>query len=271
MNLRMDNAAVSRFPSVVARRVQQDTSRTFMRLLLNILLLTVAVDSYSQVSSLVEVRLVLGDAQTPDGPHSISVGWYDSPVGGSSFSDETLNIVLQNGIVMVVLGNTSPLPTQLIERGAAFLGISVDGMPERVPRIQLAPNAYARAAATAEVARALSPDVTGVVTSINELAGAVKIIADDGVRITRDGTILRIGATPSTLEWGSIYGDGTAFTFAVTPQMPLRNTDDVTFHVAAGTTNISAQVSVDVVTNTVSFVTSAALLKSESIEWKIKR
>lgn len=35
----------------------------------------------AQIAATVEVRLSLGDAQTPDGPHAITVQWYDVPSG----------------------------------------------------------------------------------------------------------------------------------------------------------------------------------------------
>ncbi len=241
-----------------------------MRTILILFLIT-AASVTAQVSSTVEVRLALGDAQTPDGPHTLTVRWYAAPVGGSPLAVEMLNVVLLNGACTVVLGNASPLPTSMLQTGNAFLGIEVDGTPERSPRVTLVPQTFSLVAARAEIADALAPEVTGIVTSINEIAGSVKVVGESGIRVVRDGTILRINRTPIIIERGTIEGDGSAFQFRVVPTTVLTSEVDVTFRVNAGTTTISAGISIDAMTNTIVFVTSAPLLSSEKLEWEIRR
>ena len=241
-----------------------------MRSILILFLLT-AASVTAQVSSTVEVRLTLGDAQTPDGQHSVTVRWYATPVGGSPLAVEMLNVVLLNGACTVVLGNTSPLPISMLQGGSAFLGVEVDATPERSPRVTIVPQSFALVAARAEIANALAPNVTGIVTSINEMAGNIKVVGELGIRVVRDGTILRIHRTPVIVERGSIAGDGTAFQFRVQPSTILSTDVDVTFRVSAGTTTISAGIAIDTMTNTIEFVTSAPLLSTEKLEWEIRR
>ena len=241
-----------------------------MRSTLILFLLAVASGA-AQVSSTVEVHLFLGDAQTPDGQYSLVVRWYDAPVGGSPFALEMLNVEILSGSCSVVLGNTSPLPLIMLQRGTAFLGVEVGGTPERLPRVAIVPQTFARVAARAEIANALAPEVTGIVTSINEIAGNVKVVGESGIRVVRDGTILRINRTPIIIERGAIEGDGFTFQFRVLPSTSLTSDVDVTFRVNAGTTTISAGISIDAMTNTIVFVTSAPLLSSEKLEWEIRR
>ncbi|MBK9183489.1 MAG: hypothetical protein IPM83_10290 [Ignavibacteria bacterium] len=225
----------------------------------------------AQIAATVEVRLSLGDAQTPDGPHAITVQWYDVPSGGTSLAQEDLTVDLSNGEATLILGTTSPLPLNAFDRGAVFLGISVDGSPERSPRTPLLPQAFARASAFAEVAERLSPNVTGIVTSINEVAGNVKLVGGDGVRITRNGSIIMVERDSAIAEQGVITGTGTEYTFRIQPKTTLRSEHDVTFRVSAGTTTIQAGCTIDTTTNTMVFVTSAPLLNTEQILWEIRR
>ncbi len=225
----------------------------------------------AQVAETVSVRLTLGDAQTPDGLHSITVQWYDVPSGGVSLVQEDHTIDLRNGECTVVLGTVSPLPIYALERGTVYLGVGVDGTPERTPRTPLTPQAFARVAAFAEVAERLSPNVTGVVTSINEIAGSVKVHAGNGIRISRNGSVLMIEGDSAFAERGTIAGNGSDFIFRVQPSTILRSEHDVTFCVAAGTTTIAAGCTIDLATNTMVFVTSAPLLTTEQIRWEIRR
>ena len=225
----------------------------------------------AQVAETVTVRLALGDPQTPDGLHAITVHWYDVPTGGSSLSQEDHTIDLRDGECTVVLGTVSPLPLSVMERGVAYLGVRVDGTPERTPRIQLAPQAFARVAAFAEVAERLSPSVTGIVTSINEIAGNVKVHAGNGIRITRSGSVLLVEGDSAVAERGTISGTGSEFIFTVQPNTILRSEHDVTFCVAAGTTTIAVGCTINLNTNTMVFVTSAPLLTTEQIRWEIRR
>lgn len=225
----------------------------------------------AQIAATVEVRLFLGDAQTPDGLHTISVRWYDVPIGGSPLAQEDLTIQLRNGEGTVLLGATSPLPRFAFERGTAFLGIAVDGEQERTPRTTLVPQAFSQASAYAEVAERLSPNATGIVTSINEVAGSVKLIGGDGVRISRNGSILIVERDSAVVERGAITGTGSEYTFRIQPTTTLRSEHDVTFRVSAGTTTIQVGCTIDTTSNTMVFVTSAPLLTTEQILWEIKR
>jgi len=199
------------------------------------------------------------------------VRWYAVAVGGVPLAVEELRVTLVGGICTVVLGATSPLPMATIRNGKAFLGISVDGALERTPKTELVPTAFTQNAAIADVARALSPEVTGLVTSLNEIAGSISLLGESGVRVRRDGNILRIGRTTDVVERGQIIGDNKTFIFRYRPTMIVSDPSAVTFRVVADTTTIAVTLAINTTNNEMIFRTSAPLLATETLEWEIKR
>lgn len=129
-----------------------------------------------------------------DGIHSIEVSIYDAPTGGTVLHGETFTPIFKAGIFNVSLGSTIPFPNSLQFDKRYYLGVSVDGGPEMTPRTALTAAPYALNASTADVARSVSTDARGVVTSLNELDGPVRIIGDTTIRVTQNGQVISLSA-----------------------------------------------------------------------------
>lgn len=129
-----------------------------------------------------------------DGRHSIEVSIYDVPTGGTVLHGETFTPIFKAGIFNVSLGSTIPFPSSLQFDKRYYLGVSVDGGPEMTPRTALTAAPYALNASTADVARSVSTDARGVVTSLNELDGPVRIIGDTTIRVTQNGQVISLSA-----------------------------------------------------------------------------
>jgi len=238
---------------------------------LGIVCLCIGADA--QVPDIVDhvVRLD-DDGRALTGTHGITIRWYDVAAGGSPVFEEDYVIDVVDGVAHLPLGQQKGLPDILMSRGDVWIGITVDDGSERVPRRRLLATPYARFAARATVADGLSPDVTGLVTSINEVGGAVRIVGESGVRVSRDGSILRLSAdTSAPDETGELAGDGRAYRFIVKPASKLNAADHVTVWVVADTeTTIACTVgTIDIVDNTFSVTTSVILQPGERIRWKL--
>lgn len=229
----------------------------------------------AQVPEIIDHVVRLDDGgRALTGTHGITIRWYDVASGGSPAFEEDYVIDVVDGMAHLPLGRQKGLPDVLLSRGDVWIGVAVDDGSERVPRRRLLAIPYARVAAHATVADALSPDVTGIVTSINEVGGAVRIVGGSGVTVDRDGSILRLSAdTSSHGETGELDGDGRAYRFTIKPTSKLGLTDHVTVSVVTGTeTTIACTVgAIDVDDNTFDVVTSAILQPGERIRWKLSR
>ncbi|HEY6172045.1 MAG TPA: hypothetical protein VIX80_07300 [Candidatus Kapabacteria bacterium] len=129
-----------------------------------------------------------------DGNHSLEVSFYDLPVGGTLLHGETFFTQFKAGIFNVILGRSTPFPAGLQFDKQYFLAVSVDGGAEMVPRTALTSAPYAIRAGSADVAKSVSSDARGVVTSLNELDGPVRIIGDTTIRVTQNGQVISLSA-----------------------------------------------------------------------------
>jgi hypothetical protein len=137
--------------------------------------------------------VVSGGQPIADGNHTLELRIYDAPTTSGPLHSETQNIVTQGGIFNVVLGLQTPFPASLAFDRAYWLGVSVDGTSEMSPRTALIAAPYALNSSTADVAKSVSPDAVGVVTSLNELDGAVRIVnTDSSIRITQNGSVITL-------------------------------------------------------------------------------
>jgi hypothetical protein len=102
------------------------------------------------------------------------------------------------GLFNVIIGSVSPIPGSLAFDRAYYLGVSVDGGSELVPRTAISATPYALYASVAGVANSLSPSVTGVVTSVNEKAGAITLEGGGGTTITNAGNVITISSSGSS-------------------------------------------------------------------------
>lgn len=140
--------------------------------------------------------MIVGPGGQPiaDGSHTLELRIYDAPTNTGALHSETQNVQTQGGIFNVIIGLQTALPTSLVFDRPYWLGVSVDGTPEMMPRTALTSAPYALNALTAEVAKEVSPDASGVVTSLNEIDGAVRLVnTDSSIRITQSGNVITIG------------------------------------------------------------------------------
>jgi hypothetical protein len=243
-----------------------------MRPLLLILHLTLGVyRADAQIPALIPYTITSEVDQVADGDHDVVIRWYDRAAGSTPVASEVHRVAFMDGTCRVLLGATTPLPTDLLEAGTVWLGISVDGMPEWSPRSALLPVPFARAAAHAALADGLSAEATGIVTSFNEIGGAVNLVARDGITLDRSGNVLTLRFAGRPVTHGSIRGDGRTFSFSIRPPEPIGPGDVVQVHVESPGTTILATATIDPTTNSITIETAAPLLSSETLRWTLLR
>jgi hypothetical protein len=223
----------------------------------------------AQLPRSMSVPIVFGSPLPDDGLHTVLVRWYADASGGLPLWQESLTSQIISGRCDLILGSVTPLPDTLLRSSPTYLGYSIDNEPERLPRVMILPVASALTAAYAEVAARLDPRASGLVTSINELAGPVSIIGTGGVSIQRQGAALMISSSTVAIESGRIRGDGRSSTYRVRPTSTLQSSQHVTFHVHSPTTHLLGQVRIDYNSNELVFSVSAPLLSEEEIYWSI--
>ena len=140
-----------------------------------------------------------------DGQHLITIALYDSLAAGTILYQESQQITIAGGIFNIEIGSQSPIPQTLAFDQPYFLGVTVDGNPEMAPRTALSAAPYALSANIAELAEGLTPDARGVVTSINELGGPLRITGDSITTVTETGNDITIHARATA---GSSYTAG---------------------------------------------------------------
>jgi len=217
----------------------------------------------------VDLRVFNG-AEALNGTYHIIVRWYDVPVDGVWIEREEFDVDVVQGRVQLHLGTTVPIPQELLRSGSAWLGVSIDSGKELSPRTMLVSVAYAKHAERAEVADRLSGDVTGLVTSLNEIAGSVKVLGEGGIVVRNDGDAIIIGSE-HPVESGIVQGNDRQYVFTIKPLSKINSSTRVTATVVSPTTTITCGVAaVDVVTNTITIITSAALMRDEKIHWSLQ-
>lgn len=68
---------------------------------------------------------------------------YDVPTGGSALYTEPMTVAVANGVFAVQIGTSAQLTTDLFSHASAYLGITVNGDSEMLPRQPLTMSAYA--------------------------------------------------------------------------------------------------------------------------------
>ncbi|GMV52441.1 MAG: hypothetical protein IAE64_02415 [Flavobacteriales bacterium] len=223
----------------------------------------------AQIPRQFTLQLYLETNQIPlQGSHDVAVFWYGQPVGGTAEHSENFVTQASEGIVTLTLGSTVPLPLTLLQRGLVWLGISIDGAPELLPRTALNSVPYSLFTHHADIADALSPDVTGVVTSVNEVAGRVELVAGRGVTISRDGHTLTLEASRSFAR-GQLKGIAGVFEYTVSPGIEIPPEATIAASVLSNTYIGVSVRNIDYQTNTITLCTAAPLTDTELIQWVI--
>jgi hypothetical protein len=238
-------------------------------MMLTILILLIATaTTAAQIPELVAIPMAIESPDLRDGTYLVTARWYDGASGGALHATERTSITITGRQSTIMLGNASPLPVSLLERGQAWISVQFDGVAEPTLRHHVVPNAFAHTAGFALVAASLDPRATGIVTSINEIAGAVEISAGNGISIYRNGQQLTLEHR-SPYEQGILYGDGTRWEFVIIPQDTALLGQAMHCEVDSKSDHIPVQCRYDQQRNCYIAQTSALLQQDESLRWHI--
>lgn len=224
----------------------------------------------AQFSTSIAVPLAIDAPDMRDGLRAVTVRWYAASAGGPIVEAEETAIDIQSGRTTLLLGLNSPLPTSLLERGHAWISVTFQGLQEPTQRYELLPNAFAQTSAYAQVAASLDPRATGLVTSINEVAGAVELIGENGLSVSRRGRQLVLAGN-SISESGTIAGNGFSWEYSIRPATTTNVPLPLTCEVVSPYDSIYTTWRFDPPSGSYIITTSAVLLPDETIYWRINR
>jgi len=121
----------------------------------------------------------------PDGTYNVLFQIFDAPVDGSDYWGETLDIVQENGVFNVILGQNDDIDWSIFTN-KTWLGMYMTGEGEMLPRIELT------SVPSAHVAAGLGRNAA--VLSLNGLKNNVTLQAGTNVTITQQDSTLTIAA-----------------------------------------------------------------------------
>jgi hypothetical protein len=182
---------------IQTRTEQSNRDRLYFVLMIVTLMcmLLLAVSALAQTPRTISYQgSIVSNGQVINGDHNLHIALYDSANASASVYQEDQRITVHNGIFDVQIGSIVPLPLTMRFDRTYYLGISIDGSPELQPRTQLTSVPYALNALVAQSAESLTSNARGVVTSINELDGALRLIGDSTMSITQSGNEITIHA-----------------------------------------------------------------------------
>jgi len=135
-----------------------------------IVLTFVSAVTYAAVPNQINYQGFLTDADgnPADGTYNISFAIYNTPEGVTSLWGESREVTVTNGIYNVILGQGIPIEPNILDGdGNLYLGVTVEGDAEMLPRQKLTATAFSLKAAKADSVS------NGAITSV--------MIADDAV------------------------------------------------------------------------------------------
>lgn len=122
-----------------------------------------------------------------DDAHVLKVTIYDAPTGGQSLYTESIPTTTTRGLVNLIIGSATGIPTTVDFSKSYWMGISIDGGAELTPRTVLSSVPYSLSsehAVTADLANGLSSTAKGFVSSINEQGGPLRIEGTGAATVT---------------------------------------------------------------------------------------
>ncbi len=242
---------------------------TYRTLIILLVVVAACQPLASQIPTEISVQMYLEEGGLPvNGQRQLDVAWYVSPVGGVPLHEETFTTDVVGGVATLLLGSTTPLPQNMLLQGPFWLGIRIDGGVELQPRTALASVPYAMLADRARIAQALAPEVTGVVTSLNEIAGPVQVVNGEGLRLDRRGQTITLSAS-TVIETGVLDEVAGQYRFTVVPLTLLRPDMLVQAVVHAPSMITARVVDVDYLNNTITIETAAPLAAGEYVVWTV--
>lgn len=135
---------------------------------------------------------------------------YDVPTGGSALYTEPMTVSVANGVFAVQLGTSALLSTNLFSHASAYLGITVSGDTEMIPRQPLSMSAYAFTAmqlASPSDIRVNAGTSYSTFTALGNLTMQYGVVAGSGTYATIAST--GVGTYGITTSSGISMGGGT--------------------------------------------------------------
>ena len=138
---------------------------------------------------------ILTDSQQEpiaNGTYTLTFSLYSTANGGTPLWTEVNQVQTQIGVFDAVLGQFTPITLPFDQQ--YWLGITLQGKPEMTPRIALVAAPYAMNALQSSISSGLTPNATGAVLSLNNLAGNLTIQGTGATSITQAGNTLTIAS-----------------------------------------------------------------------------
>jgi len=145
-----------------------------------------------------QARMVDDSGDVVDGIVNVRFALYTESIGGIAVFEETLAVSVEQGVFTVILGETESVDMRWFRDHAVFLGLSVDGESELLPRIELGTAPYAAHAAWA--GRVNWDDIVGMPDDIADGDNDTTYTAALPLRLT--GTTFELSST------GCVAGEG---------------------------------------------------------------
>lgn len=158
-------------------------------------LLLIPHTGLSQQPRMLSYQGVLTDSQQEpisNGTYTLVFRLYSTANGGTPLWTETNQVQTQVGVFDVVLGQFTPLTLPFDQQ--YWLGITLEGKPEMTPRVALVSAPYAMNALQSSISSGLTPNATGAVLSLNNLAGNLTLQGTGATSITQAGNTLTIAS-----------------------------------------------------------------------------
>jgi hypothetical protein len=92
-----------------------------------------------------------------DGNYSVTFSLYDVPSGGTDIWTENRTIETANGLFSIILGAINPITSVMVESAPRYLGITVEGDPEQLPRVELTSVPFALTAMSTSISIPAGP------------------------------------------------------------------------------------------------------------------
>jgi hypothetical protein len=126
-----------------------------------------------------------------DGPHDVTVNIYDVSSGGSAiYTENHPATMFIKGVFLTIVGSVTEIPPGIAFDKPYYLGFSVDGGAEMLPRTQIVSAPYSFMAGMAD---SLAPGANAV-NSVNGQSGDITLLAGTGTLITKNGSEITINA-----------------------------------------------------------------------------